>query len=266
MKAILALTVLLVSAGGSALAAQEVATWFARSPDAAAYAAIQQELLSLAARSVVGMHSDSPLAERLAEGARKHVAPERLVAALGNETDRLLAAAVDIDKLGLLPTDAHSAGNLMTQVGIGLRAGLDPKDIGAAFAGASARMGQGAAARDRALAVVSAVAGLSLDPNQRYALIGALAASPLPTVRFRGVRGALAELLARHLTPEQATQALIDSFTAQAPGPRPSHPEIQRQGGGGSASKPSGATKPSAGGGMEGEGGTSGSASGGMDD
>ncbi|HUX41590.1 MAG TPA: hypothetical protein VMV83_10535 [Rectinemataceae bacterium] len=246
-RAILALAVMLGFASGSALAAQEVSSWFDRSPDAAAYAAVKQDLLALAARSISGMHSDRPLAERLAEGARKRVAPDRLLAALGTETDRLLSAAAEIDKRGLLPTDSRSAGTMMAQVGIALRAGLEPNDIGAAFDGASARLGVSPAARDRALAVISAMTGLSLDAKQRSALIAALAASQLPTVRFRGVRGALAELLARHLTPEQATQSLIDSFSAQAT--VSVEPRREREG--------DSVARPSAGGGSshEGEGG-----------
>ncbi len=222
VRAGLALAILLASGGGSALAAQEVAAWFDRSPDAAAYSSIRQELLSLAAESISAMHSDLPLAERLAEGARKHVPPDRLAGALESETLRLGTVAAEIDQRGLLPRDAKASGTMMAQLGIALRSGLDPQDIGAAFDGAVARLGQTAEARSRALAVISAVAGLSLDTDQRFALIGALAASPLPTTRFRGVRGSLADLMAQHLSPAAATAALIDSFGARPQDTRPS--------------------------------------------
>ena len=200
--------------GSAGLWAQDVESWFARASDAKAYAGVKQDFILLAQKALDAMHSDRPLAERLAEGARKHVAPDRLLSALSLEMGRLIEVASDIDARGLLPSDSGSAGNLMSQVGIALRAGLLRRDIDAAFDGSVKRVGSGQAARDRAVAVLSAVAGLSLSADQRYALVGALAASPLPTPRFRGVRGTLADLLAQNMSPEEATKALIASFSA----------------------------------------------------
>ncbi|HUX39471.1 MAG TPA: hypothetical protein VMV44_16350 [Rectinemataceae bacterium] len=215
MKPGLFLGLIFAFLGSTALAAQDVESWFARASDAKAYASVRQDFVLLAERSISDMHSDRPLAERLAEGARKHVAPDRLLSALSLEMNHLFEVAADIEARGLLPTDSASAGNLMSQVGIALRAGLQRRDIDAAFDGSVKRVGSGQATRDRAVAVLSAVAGLSLNADQRFALVGALAASPLPTPRFRGVRGTLADLLARNMTPEEATIALIASFQAQ---------------------------------------------------
>jgi len=217
MRRIFALAILTFAIRGGAVFAQEVAAWYANSPDAPGYISVRKEFLELAERSIAGMHSDRPLAERLAEGALKHVAPPFLFSALEAETDRLLDVASDLKARDMLPTDARSAGGLMSQIGIALRAGLEPRDVDAAFDGAISRVGRGAEARNRAIAVLSAVAGLSLGPDQRLALVGALAASPLPTARFEGVRGTLADFFARNMSAAEASAALIDSFEARPP-------------------------------------------------
>lgn len=212
----LAALCLLLFLGTAALGAQDVAAWFLRSPDAGAYAGVKSALLALAERSRAGMHSDLPLAQRLAEGASKRVEPQRLLSALRGETEELLAVAGDIARRGLLPEGAGASGSMMAQIGIGLRAGLSRADILAAFDGALSR-GSGAEARDRALATIGAVAGLGLPAEQRLALVRALAASSLPSSRLRSVRGALADLLARDYSPAEATAALIDSLSSGPP-------------------------------------------------
>lgn len=210
------LALFLVCLGMAAgLAAQDVQAWFDRSADSAAYASVQADFTALAATEIAGMGSDKPLADRLSEGARKGVAPTRLLAALRTETDRLLEAAVVIKRRGLLPAKPTAAGDLMAQIGIALRAGLDTRDVEVAFDGAMARLGAIPAAADRAVLVLSAVAGLAIDDVNRAALIGALSSSALPPYRLHDVRGAFAELLARNYGVGEATRALIASYRGE---------------------------------------------------
>jgi hypothetical protein len=189
------LLVLVLLAAGLSLFGQEVEAWFARAPEAAAYASLREELLRLAEKARVGLLGDGILADRLLEGAKKGVPPARLAAALGDEVDRLLAVAGLWRARGLMPPERGEAARLFSQVDIDLRAGFVLEDFASALDGAIARRGRTGAASTRALATISAIGGIELDAAERQRLLAAMAAGSLPDEKLAS--------LGRSLGPQQ---------------------------------------------------------------
>jgi len=193
-------------------AAQEVEAWFARAKEANAYASIKPVLLALAEESRSGMLTDKPLADRLVEGAKKGVAPQKLASVLKEETSRLLSAATALRERELMPTDRVVATRLFTQIDIALRAGFDVADFEAALDGALKSLGKTKAVPSRAIAVLSAIAGIRLENSERIELISALSAGPFPDDRLQSVRSTWAGIASKNLSPAETAKIIAESF------------------------------------------------------
>ncbi|MEI6386090.1 MAG: hypothetical protein WCQ50_05600 [Spirochaetota bacterium] len=200
----------------AALAAQDVEAWFARAPEAAAYSSVRTGLLALATSERSEILTDHPLADRLAEGARKGVPADRLLSILTEEAKGLSQAATLLKERGLLPTAAADSARLFSQLDITLRSGFSVEDFGAALDGALSKKGKKAEVPGRAVAVLSSLVGVNIEGQSRRSLIGAMAAGPLADSRLSSVKASWANLVSRNATPEQTLSSLIDSV-----GPRP---------------------------------------------
>lgn len=178
-------------------AGQEMRAWFERSPEAAAYAAIRDRVEELSLRARKAGLPERLLAGRLVEGAAKRADPERLLLALSEEADRLIALKSSLGERGLLPSDPGEAEGILAEGSVLLRAGLGlPLLLSAVDASPRDRGGPGAAVA-RAFAALGAVlsvhARFALGEAAASALAASLAGSSLPESRF----GSLVSLFAR---------------------------------------------------------------------
>ena len=171
----LAAALLLAAAFPSFVAAQNLAAWFAAPANQAAYGALAAEAQQLAASLAQAGLSDSLLADRLVEAAKKRVSPATLAATLREDTQRCLAVAASLKSLGLLPADPKKASASVEQASILLRAGISESVLKAALGAAAGKLGANQAAIDRALAALSVVATLEAEYRLSDAEVLALA-------------------------------------------------------------------------------------------
>ncbi len=192
--------------------AQGLGAWFDRDSAAGDYAAIAGRARELAAKAARDGVPERLLEERLAEGARKRVSPERLAAALEEEEARLAEVASLLDGIGLgrdRPREAQiAAGGLLR------RAGASPALLAAALA--AARLPPGAAAAgpaalaDRAFAAVAATVSVNarfpLAEPAMARLAAALAAGGLRDDRFPSLVSVFARGKASGLATERIAE------------------------------------------------------------
>jgi hypothetical protein len=209
---------LVIAIAACPLSSQSVEAWFSRAKEASAYASVQADFLALSAAARAGMLTDRPLSDRIVEGARKGVAPQRLLAILKDETGKLLTVAALLRERGLMPANAETADRLFSQAAIMLRTGLEPEDFKAALDGAISSLGANQAASARAIAVLAAVAGIPVDEEARQDIIVALASGPLPDSRLDSARSTWAGLAARSVPPADMVKALVESLGPAKPG------------------------------------------------
>lgn len=148
----------------ASLSAQDLAAWFAKAANQAAYGAIAAEAQILAANVRAASLSDSLLAARLEEAARKRVPASVLLATLKEDTARYLSVSVAFRGRGLLPSDAKKASTMVEQVALLLRGGIAESELDAALDAAVAKLGAKAANN---AAVTRAVAALSVVANAK---------------------------------------------------------------------------------------------------
>ena len=123
----------LLLALAASLSAQDLAVWFAKPANQAAYGAIAAEAQSLAAAVRAASLSDSLLAARLEEAARKHIRASVLLTTLKEDTARYLSISAALRGRGLLPSDAKKASAIVEQVAILLRGGIVASELNAAL-------------------------------------------------------------------------------------------------------------------------------------
>jgi hypothetical protein len=219
-------------------AAQEVEAWFAHSSEAASYLSIKAELLALSGEERAALLGDGPLADRLAEGARKGVDPGKLEGILRGETALLISSAEALRERALMPSDRGSSDRLFDQLGIAFREGSGLEDFVTALDRSIARLGRVPAAADRALAALSAVAGVKLEPGARLRLIVALASSSLPDDKLLSVRASLASQMAIDRSADASLEAVIRSLEPKRGSGEASGPEQPEREGRKSTAKP----------------------------
>jgi len=171
----LAAALLMAAAIPSFAAAQNLAAWFAAPANHAAYGALAAEAQQMAVSLIQAGLSDSLLADRLIEAAKKRVPPATLAATLREDTQRCLAVAASLRSLGLLPSDPKKASASVEQASLLLRAGISEQALRAALAAAADKLGANQAAVDRALAALSVVATIQAEYRLSDAEVLALA-------------------------------------------------------------------------------------------
>lgn len=221
MRALRRLAMLVFLLAVSAMvAAQEVSSWLAKAPEAKSYASIRGALLDLAATAEASLEGDRFLVGRLIEGARKGVPPARLLASLRDQTAVLVQAAEDLGRYGIMPNDRKAAAAYFSQLDILLRAGFALSDFHAALKGSVQREGKKATARNRALAVLVAFAGIELDAAHRRELLEAVAAGPLPDERLFASRARFVSSTKKEGEAGLAAKSVIESLGPTREGAR----------------------------------------------
>jgi hypothetical protein len=204
----LSLALLLIAAIPSFVAAQNVAAWFAAPANQAAYGALAAEAQQLAAALSQAGLSDSLIADRLVEAAKKRVAPAKLAATLREDTQRYLAVAASLKGLRLLPADPKKASAAVEQAALILRAGISERVLQAALAAAADRLGTGQAAIDRALAALSVAATIDaeyrLSDAELLALTADLIGSDLSNGKFNSLAASIKSAVKKGLSVSQA--------------------------------------------------------------
>ena len=155
---------LLLLAVPAAAGAQELAAWFSKPANQGAYGVIAEEARTLSTILRGALLSESLIAARLEEGARKHVPPSIILATLKEDTSRFVAISASLRSRSLLPNDSRKASATVEQINLLLRAGVDEKTLDAALDAALKKLG----GKDSAVPVISrAVAALSVVATAR---------------------------------------------------------------------------------------------------
>ncbi|MFA5851279.1 MAG: hypothetical protein WC820_01135 [Spirochaetales bacterium] len=205
----------LLLAFSAPLSAQDLAAWFANPANQAAYGAIAADAQSLAATVRAASLSDSLLAARLEEAARKRVPAPVLLATLKEDSARYLSVSEALRDRGLLPADAKKASAMVEQVAILLRGGIVESELSAALDAAVAKLGATAnnAAVTRAVAALSVVANAKAqygfsEENCRLLAI-ALTESDLSNKKLDSVLDSIATFVAQGGSVSDALNSVI---------------------------------------------------------
>ncbi|MHB0896402.1 MAG: hypothetical protein ACYC1A_02490 [Spirochaetales bacterium] len=200
----------------ASLSAQDLAAWFAKPANQAAYGAIAAEAQTLAAAVRAASLSDSLLAARLEEAARKRVPAPVLLATLKQDTARYLSVSKALSSRGLLPSDAKKASAMIEQVALLLRGGIAESELSAALDAAVTKLGATAANN---ATVTRAVAALSVVANAKaqygfseencHLLAIALTESDLSNKKLDSVLDSIATLVAQGGSVSDALNSVI---------------------------------------------------------
>ena len=213
----LAAALLFAAALPSFAAAQNLAAWFAAPANHAAYGALAAEVQQLAAALTQAGLSDSLIADRLVEAAKKHVPPATLNATLREDTERYLAVAATLKGLRLLPADPKKASAAVDQATLLLRAGVSESVLKATLSAAACKLGANQAAIDRALAALSVVATLEaeyrLADDEVLALATGLVDCDLSNGKLNSLVAAIKSAVKKGLSVSQAIDDSLAKVT-----------------------------------------------------
>jgi len=205
--------ILAIALCGGRAAADEVAAWLDSAPEAAAYASVRDRIEAAASLAEKDGVPERLLALRLAEGARKRAAPERLAAAL-EEEERRLASLASLLAGRSLPAQVRE--ELIEQGGILLRTGAAIDDIGLPLAAAES----GAEGARRAFAAASTVsllrARFALDGDAKSRLSAALVRSKVPRESFSSLISIFTKWRAEGLASKSIASAAIAALESGA--------------------------------------------------
>jgi len=198
-------------------AAQNVAAWFAKPANAAIYGSIAAEAKSLGASIKAASLSDSLIAMRLEEAAKKHIPASALIVTLRADTERALFAAKALGKRGLLSTDLKKATFAVEQTTLLLRAGVDDIELGAVLDATVKKNGRNNAAVSRALAslsvAVTAEATYNLSESESLFLAIGLVTSDLPEGKLDTILASVANLVKNGSSVPDALEAVIEKVS-----------------------------------------------------
>ena len=208
--------VLFLFAFASSAEAQDLAAWFAKPANQAAYGAIAAEVDTLAYSLKVSSLPDSLLAARLEEAAKKKIAFTVLIATLKADTARYLAISAALRDRSLLPENDKKIATTVEQIALLLRAGIDEKTLEASLDASHKKLGRKAKESDavsRAIATLSVVAtanaayGLSDEEERLFAI--ALAGSDLSDKKLDTVLLPMKGIVKKGGSIGEAFQAVI---------------------------------------------------------
>jgi len=201
----LGLCFLLLFLAIAAAAGDPLSGWFDTSPSAGRYESVRQELVSIVAEATGRGVPAELMASRVAEGAEKRVAPEKLVTALRKDLADYSAILSVFARTMQAAPEGRTRAELLSRGGLALRAGMDIETFERAFAGA---LRKGAAPRravDALVAVAAVDSRMPLDGESEAALAASLASSAEKEDRF----SQLASLLLRGKAGRLATRDLV---------------------------------------------------------
>ena len=180
----------------SLLSAQEVEAWFKKPANAALYSQVREDVIAMASKMQALGLSDSILASRLEEGARKNVQPNVLEASLQGDLQRAIAAVSILKENGLFSSDKKKATAAVEQMLILMRAGTSEDEFRISLKAAIAKNGKRESALSRVITalsvVVEAQAAYQLSETDRKRLALALIASDMSEKRFDSILASMA--------------------------------------------------------------------------
>jgi len=180
----------------SLLSAQEVEAWFKKPANAALYSQVREDVIAMASKMQALGLSDSILASRLEEGARKNVQPNVLEASLQGDLQRAIAAVSILKENGLFSSDKKKATAAVEQMLILMRAGTSEDEFRISLKAAIAKNGKQESALSRVISalsvVVEAQAAYQLSETDRKRLALALIASDMSEKRFDSILASMA--------------------------------------------------------------------------
>jgi hypothetical protein len=213
----LGLVVLLVVLFPFNAAAQDLQAWFNKPANQSAYGSIAAETRILAEAIQKASLSDSLLAARLEEAAKKHIPANLLLATLREDTARYLVVSDALRLRGLLPENEKQATAMVEQAALLLRAGIDRTELDATLDAAVSKLGMKAGGKT---AVTRTMAALSVVANARaaYGMSGeeslllamALVESDLPDRKLDSVLDSIKKAMAKGATIGDALESVIE--------------------------------------------------------
>ena len=194
----------------ASVAAQDVAAWFAKPANAKVYGSIAVEVEALGASIRAASLSDSLLANRLEEAAKKtRFRQGHSLATLKADTEKALALSKALSSRGLLSTDRKKATLAVEQATLLLRAGVKEGELCAVLDAAAKKGGKREASASRAFAALSVAAAVEADyrlsDDQCLLLAVWLVASDLPEGKLNSILSSIASLMKQG---SSATEAL----------------------------------------------------------
>lgn len=199
-------------------AGQDLSAWFDHAPEAAAYASGRHAAEALAAKVRAAGLADRLLVDRIVEGVRKRVPPDRLIAAMVDETTRLESISRLLAERSLLPADPSEAAGFAAEASLLMRAGATTAEFEAALDAAAKLETQGKPGSsqgirvERALSAIATVRAINarfpLDEADRSSLCFALVGSVLDSGRFDSLVSVFAKYRAIGL-PAQRIASIV---------------------------------------------------------
>ena len=204
----------------AAAGAQNLAAWFAKPANQAAYGAIAEKVDALASSLKASSLSDSLLAARLEEAARKRVPAASLLVTLEADTTRYLTVSAALRDRSLLPENEKMASTAVGQAALLLRAGLGENILEASLDASLDKLGAkagGSVAVSRAIATLSVVAtahaAYGLSDDECLFLAWALAGSDLADKRLDAALAPMKSIMAKGASASEALRAAIATLT-----------------------------------------------------
>ena len=188
--ACITMAILMLSAP-TLLSAQEVEAWFKKPANAVLYNQVREDVIAIASQiRAIGL-SDSLLASRLEEGARKSVPPSILQASLQGDLQRAITASSILKENSLFSSDKKKATAMIEQILILMRAGTSEDEFQLSLKAAIAKSGKRESALSRTISALSVVveanAIYQLNETDRKRLALALITSDMSEKRFDSI-------------------------------------------------------------------------------
>jgi hypothetical protein len=201
----LRLCILLSLLAIAAAAEEPLSSWFATSPAAGRYESIRGDLRTILADAERRGIPAELFMTRIAEGAEKRVASDKLVAALRKDLENYFAVLSIISKTMSAAPENRQRTDLLARGGMALRAGMDTGTFEQVFSDAVRRDVPPRRAIDALIAVAAVDSRMPLDGEGKRSLASSLAASSEKEERF----SLLSSLLLRGKTGKIGTRDLV---------------------------------------------------------
>ena len=201
----------------AALSAQNLAAWFAKPANQAAYGAIAADAEALAVVLRAASLSDSLLSKRLEEAARKQVPANVIMATLAEDVRKYLQVSQSLRLRKLQPTNAEQASTMVAQVSLLIRAGIEGRELDASLDLAVDKLGAKPAAVSRAVAALSVTAAAraeyKLSVEESLFFTAALVQSNLADRKMNSVLASIKNLIAKGGSTDAALDAVMESVS-----------------------------------------------------
>lgn len=196
----------------AAAAQAGLSEWYSSSPAARRYKPMEAELAALMAEAESRGIPSELILSRLAEGAEKRVAPERLAAALRGDIEAYASVLAILAESAPGAASGPLRASLLGRGGMVLRAGLPGELFKAVLGQAVAKGIEPGRAIDALLAVAAAGSRLGLDAGSQESLALSLALSKEKSERFSLLSSLFLRGQAGKMGPRELVSLAISVF------------------------------------------------------